>query len=96
MSQYRDETGDLPMFQTEPGPKEPKPNTQNARVLDFMRTHGSITDNDAWERMTPPIRRLAARIFDLTELGWEIESRMVESPGGARVSRYYIVWGVLP
>lgn len=35
--------------------------------------------------------RLGARVFDLREAGYQIETDMVETEGGARVARYKLV-----
>ena len=45
--------------------------TQNARVLKYMRDHGSITQKDA---NTLCIFRLASRIHDLSKMGIGITS----------------------
>lgn len=45
--------------------------TQNARVLDFIREHGSVSPAQTL-RWQPPITRLAARIADLRAAGHAI------------------------
>ena len=36
------------------------------------------------------IFRLAARVKDLRDQGFQIKTTMVETPGGARIARYYL------
>lgn len=47
------------------------PNTQNARVWDYLNLHGEINCYEA-SRMNPPIMALHSRISDLRALGAEI------------------------
>ena len=41
--------------------------TQNERVHEYMKKHGSSTTKDAYEQLG--VTRLSARIFDLKEQG---------------------------
>jgi len=50
--------------------------TQAERVLVFMQRHGWITQDDADRRLG--IRRLAARIHDLRNQGYDIEAGQLE------------------
>lgn len=63
----------------------PKPDTQCGKVLAYMREHGSISDLQAFTELR--IRRLAARIYDLRQLGWQIESEEEAHEGGTH-ARY--------
>lgn len=46
--------------------------TQEQRVLDYIREHGSITSMQAFADLQ--ITRLSARIFNLRERGFNIEN----------------------
>ena len=86
MSLTRDETGGLPLWAPhKQGRRVPMPGTQNFAVLGYIRAHGSITDMDAYDRLR--IRRLAARIMDLKDMGWPIVATMERHDGG-RHARY--------
>lgn len=50
--------------------------TQCNRILDYMLTHGSITQFDAMRDLG--VMRLGARIFELKERGHKIIDEMVE------------------
>jgi len=50
--------------------------TQSERVLQYLRQHGTITQDQADRQLG--IRRLAARIHDLRADGHEIEADQVE------------------
>ncbi len=62
--------------------------TQNQKVLDLLRQAGSrgITPLDGFELAHS--WRLAARIHELRELGYTIETTVERTPGGAKVARY--------
>jgi len=55
---------------------QPKPGTQNARLLEWLENVGPITPLDSWRRVG--IYRLSARIFDLREMGYDIESTRIK------------------
>ena len=65
-------------------------NTQNARLLAYLRVHREIDPLTAWRELG--IYRLGARIYDLREAGHSIESDRipVENQFGeeCRVARY--------
>ena len=46
------------------------------RILDHMKKHGSITSMEAFHEYG--ITRLASRIFDLRELGYDIATLMMD------------------
>lgn len=48
--------------------------TQNQRILDYLDSHGSITQLDASRELG--IMRLASRISDLRRKGYHIDSKM--------------------
>lgn len=66
--------------------------TQNQRILDYLDSHGSITQLEALSQLG--IMRLASRISDLRKRGYMIESKMdtVHNRYGekCRVKRYTI------
>lgn len=67
--------------------------TQNQRILDYLDSHGSITQLEALRELG--VFRLASRISDLRKLGYPIESKMVkvENRYGetCRVKRYSMI-----
>lgn len=68
-----------------------KPGSQCAKVFDYLKTHGSITDAEARDRLG--ITRVGARIWDLHhEHGIATEQTMIEVPNRrgdtCRVARY--------
>lgn len=48
--------------------------TQNQRILEYLDTHGSITQIEALNHLG--IMRLASRISDLRRKGYRIDSKM--------------------
>ena len=50
-------------------------NTQNARLLAYLKAHRQIDPMTAWRELG--IYRLGARVFDLREAGHNIESTRV-------------------
>lgn len=66
---------------------------QTGRVLEQLR-RGPVTLVDFMSPAAdggPPIMRLGARIYDLRKQGHVIESRPVQTTGGAFVSEYRLV-----
>ena len=51
--------------------------TQNERVHEYQKKHGSITTKDAYEQLG--VTRLSARIFELKEQGVKIEKKSEKS-----------------
>ena len=49
--------------------------TQNERILDYIRKHGSITQEEASNKLG--VKRLASRVSDLKSLGYPITSELV-------------------
>ena len=63
--------------------------TQNKKVIEYMRNHGSITALEAKDELH--IMRLAARIADLKKMGYFINSERVTVKtyyGKTTVARY--------
>lgn len=50
--------------------------TQNERVLDYLKTHTSITPIEAWSQLG--VYRLGARVYDLRKDGHDISSGLTE------------------
>ena len=63
--------------------------SQNAKLLTYLESHGSITTLEAMERLR--ILRLSERCRELERLGILIEHEPEKTPGGARVVRYRLV-----
>ena len=64
--------------------KRKKP-TQEDKVLDYIKKHGSITSWEAFMNLN--ITRLSGRIYDLREQGYDIDMNYETSANGTR-------WGV--
>lgn len=61
--------------------------TQADLVLKHIKKHGSITALDAFRHYN--ITRLAARVFELRQAGYNIESKP-ETNNGANYARYFL------
>lgn len=65
--------------------------TQAQRILEYMQTHGGITQFDAMRDLG--VMRLGARIFELKARGHKISSEMTEVKNRygekCRVKKYY-------
>lgn len=48
--------------------------TQNQRLLDYLASHGSVTQIEALNKLG--IMRLASRVSDLRKKGYQIDSKM--------------------
>lgn len=68
---------------------------QNKLIVDYMRKHGSITSREAFQALG--ITRLSARIFELKELGLNVQAERETSYNRynikTRYNRYYLVEG---
>lgn len=67
-------------------------NTQCNQILDYIKSHGSITSLEAFRLFG--CTRLSGRIFDLKKQGYNITSGMETVPtrnGTARVAVYRLV-----
>ncbi len=62
--------------------------TQEDKVLEHMRRHGSITSMDAFEMYN--ITRLSAKIFNLREEGYRIDTIRETSKNGTTYGRYIL------
>ncbi len=62
--------------------------TQANRILRYLEAGNRLTALEALERFQ--CLRLAARIHELRDAGWQIEERTVETRSGKRVAEYYL------
>lgn len=66
--------------------------SQAGRIIDYIKRNGSITQLDAMRDLG--IMRLGARVFDLKERGYNIQTVMVEDLNRfgepTRYARYYL------
>jgi hypothetical protein len=60
--------------------------TQANRILRYLEAGNRLTALEALERFQ--CLRLAARIHELRDAGWQIEERTVETRSGKRVAQY--------
>jgi hypothetical protein len=65
--------------------------SQEKRILDHLLNGRSLTPIDALQQFG--CFRLGARIYQLKKIGYNIESKTVETQSGKRVSLYYIPFG---
>lgn len=74
-------------------PPMPKPGTQNRQVIDHIRRFGNITPMRAQSEYG--IMRLASRINDLRQMGWNIvtEDVTVQRYGKPVTFAKYKLWG---
>lgn len=67
--------------------------THCARIMNYMRAHGSITSQEAFAELG--VSRLAARIKDLRTIGHNISGKMVTVKNrygeNCRVTRYTLI-----
>jgi len=61
-------------------------NSVTDKVLEALLNGDELTALDSLERFG--CMRLAARIYDLREIGWEIETETVETTNGKRFASY--------
>lgn len=61
--------------------------TQNERIHEYLKKHGSITTKDAYEQLG--VTRLSARIYELKEQGVKIEKKAEKSRNRFGETCYY-------
>lgn len=66
--------------------KPRRPETQEEKILNYMKAHGGITPLEAMEHLH--IMRLGARIFDLREKGIRIINEPIP---GTNYARYKLI-----
>lgn len=66
----------------ERGQKPRRPETQEQKIINYMKAHGGITPLEAMEHLH--IMRLGARIFDLREKGYKIVNDPIPETNYAR------------
>jgi hypothetical protein len=62
--------------------------TQAGKILAYLQAGNRITALEALQQFG--CFRLAARIHELRNQGWQIAERMVETSSGKRVAEYFI------
>ena len=70
------------------GPLFPNGDTQNGRILAYLRMGHSLTPLEALDQFR--CMRLGARIWDLRQMGWPIQERRTETSSGKHVSTYWL------
>lgn len=73
-------------------PNESQSQSQNARILSHLKNGGRITSLEALNQFG--CLRLSARIKDLRDRGYEIQSQFIDVPSGKRVKEYFMAGGV--
>jgi hypothetical protein len=63
--------------------------SHNGEILAWMKTGKTITHKQAYQQLG--CARLAARIYDLRQQGFTIQSERYTTPHGAIVARYSLV-----
>ena len=63
---------------------------QARQVLELLRFRGMAGTTPAEARAAIACDRLAARVFELREAGYLIDSVSERTPMGARIARYYL------
>lgn len=61
---------------------------QQKKIVDHLEAEGSITQLEAWDFYR--IRRLATRIFELKEKGYDLTSQRRQDCQGQRYVRYVL------
>ena len=56
-----------------------KKKTQNAKILSHLKRGWKITQDDAYDRYR--VYRLASRIHDLRNEGWDIRTKLIDRNG---------------
>jgi hypothetical protein len=62
--------------------------SQNQKILDLLLLGCSLTNKQANKLVGSD--RLAARVYELRQLGWDIQQEMILVDEGKRVARYYL------
>lgn len=72
----------------EPRCKIPARGGQHYEILMYLKQGGRLTVGKALTELN--VYALSQRIGELKKHGWPIQSRTVETNGGARVSEYFL------
>lgn len=72
----------------EPRCKSPERGTQHYEILMCLQAGGRLTVAKALAELG--VYALSQRVGELKRQGWPIQSRTVETGGGARVSEYFL------
>ena len=76
------------MIQPDLFTRHPEAKSQTGRILEHLRSVGPITPLEALELYG--CFRLAARIKDLREAGWNVQTGNYRTPSGKTVARYWL------
>lgn len=69
--------------------RTPRQGTQHSTLLMAFQRGESLTVGVALEKYR--VYALSQRVGELKKMGWPIESEMIETNGGARICRYWMV-----
>lgn len=72
----------------EPRFKVPERGGQLYEILVYLQSGGRLTMAKALTELG--VGALSQRVGDLKRMGWPIQSRTIETNGGARVSEYFL------
>jgi len=64
---------------------------QQGKILQYLRKHGSIEPLEGLHQCGS--YRLAARIYELRQMGHKIETVLVRTIGGDRIAQYHYMGG---
>ena len=67
-------------------PNEKQSQSQRAQILQALKNGARLTPRDA--RVLFNSERLAARICELRQAGYEIKTKLIAVPSGKRVAQY--------
>ncbi|MEG9531375.1 helix-turn-helix domain-containing protein [Mannheimia indoligenes] len=76
------------MYGTNINPNEKTSQSQNAKILAHLKNGGRITSLSALKNFG--CLRLSARIKDLRDRGYDIQSETITLSNGKRVSQYFM------
>lgn len=62
--------------------------TQKEMILEYLKEHKSMTKLQGLRELG--IMNVGARIGELRQLGYEIETEMIQVKGKKKVARYYL------
>lgn len=69
-------------------PNNPRRNTQEARILEYLKQGNSLTALEALDKFGS--FRLASRISELKRLGYQIQSETIKTDTGKHIKKYWI------
>ena len=69
-------------------PATPKQETQEGKILEYLRQGNSLTALDALDKFG--CFRLASRISGLKQMGYHIQSETIQTDTGKHIKKYWI------